>query len=259
MTVRAFTSPSEGLPPGFRLYHVDTIGSTNDEAVRFAMEGAEPGLIVLADRQTQGRGRLGRSWQSVSGNLHMSILLRPSCRLHAASQLSLLASVVLAEVLVAGGPEGLNLSLKWPNDVLIGGAKVAGILLESAGDRDGKLNYVVLGIGLNIAWAPDGLAYPVTSLNAEGFPTRSPWEWLGDYAHSLSIWLDRWQRDGFAVVRTAWRDRSHRLGQPVLLKTDRQEIEGRFVDLTDAGALLIEHADRSRSELTAGDVVFLDH
>ena len=258
MTAGATTTPPNGLPPGFTLHHVETVGSTNDEAVRFATEGADTGLIVLADRQTEGRGRLGRSWQSASGNLHMSILLRPDCRLKAASQLSLLASVVLADVLVTGGPKGLDLSLKWPNDVLIGGAKVAGILLESAGHKDGRLDYVVLGVGLNIAWAPAGLPYPVTSLSAQGFPRRSPLEWSGDYAHSLSIWLDRWQREGFAIVREAWRERSHRLGQPIRLKLGHREIEGRFIDLTDAGTLVIEHADSSRSELAAGDVVFLD-
>ena len=258
MTAGATTTPLTALPSGFRVHHVETIGSTNDEAVRFAMEGAAAGLIVSADQQTRGRGRLGRTWQSATGNLQMSILLRPDCRLYLASQLSLLASVVLADVLIASGPKGLDLSLKWPNDVLIGDAKVAGILLESAGDKDGKLDYVVLGIGLNIAFAPDGLPYPVTSLKAENFPSRSPREWLCDYAHALSIWLDRWQRDGFAVVRAAWRERSHRLGKPIRLKTGHQEIEGYFVDLTDAGALVIEHADRSRSELAAGDVVFLD-
>ncbi len=258
MTDKRFSAPVRGLPSGFSLHHVETVGSTNDEAVRLASEGAPSGLIVFADRQTEGRGRLGRSWQSATGNLQMSILLRPDCRLSAASQLSFLAAVVLADVLTAQGPEGLNLSLKWPNDVLIDGAKVAGILLESAGGKDGELDYVVLGIGLNIAWAPAQMPYPVTSLSAVGFPPRAPWEWLGDYARSLSIWLDRWQSDGFAVVRTAWRDRSHRLGHSIRLKTDHREIEGRFIDLTDAGALLIEHADSSRSELAAGDVVFLD-
>jgi BirA family biotin operon repressor/biotin-[acetyl-CoA-carboxylase] ligase len=258
VTTGPVSAVSKGLPSGFRLHHVETIGSTNDEAVRLAQEGASSGLIVMADRQTRGRGRLGRSWQSGSGNLHMSILLRPDCRLNAASQLSLLASVVLADVLLEGGPEGLDLTLKWPNDVLIGGAKVAGILLESAGDKTGKLAYVVLGVGLNVAWAPDEMRYRVTSLGAEGFPPRSPSEWLGDYAQSLSIWLDRWQRDGFAVVRAAWRNRSHCLGHPIRLKTDHEEIEGRFIDLTETGALLVEHADRSRSELAAGDITFLD-
>jgi BirA family biotin operon repressor/biotin-[acetyl-CoA-carboxylase] ligase len=187
----------------------------------------------------------------------MSILLRPECRLQEAGQLSLLAAVVLADVLVSGGPEGVNLTLKWPNDVLINGGKVAGILLESAGDKEGKLDYVVLGIGLNVAWAPDGLPYRGTTLRAEGFLPRSPWEWLGDYTHALSLWLDRWRREGFGVVKAVWRERSHCLGQPIRLKTGHQEVEGRIIDLTDGGALVIEHADHSRSEFAAGDVVFL--
>lgn len=249
---------SDDLPKGFRLCHLDSVDSTNEEAVRLASQGADSGTVVLADRQTRGRGRLGRTWQSAPGNLQMSVLLRPDCTLNAASELSLLTSVVLADVLTKRGPKSLDLTLKWPNDVLIGGAKVAGILLESASDKDGKLAHVVLGVGVNVAWAPEAVPYPVTSLGAEGFPSRSPKAWLVDYVRTLDVWLDRWQQDGFAVVRNAWRDRSYGLGRPIRLRTDREEVEGRFVDLTEAGALLIEQADGSRRELTAGDVVFVD-
>lgn len=251
-------SGSIELPEGYRLHHVETVESTNDEAISLALRGAPSGAIVLADRQTRGRGRLGRSWQSMPGNLHSSILLRPDCALQEASQLSLLASVALADMLAAHLPAGPDPALKWPNDVLIGKAKVAGILLESAGDRRGGLDHVIIGVGVNVAWAPEGVAYPVTSLAAEGFPSRSPKAWLVDYVRTLAVWLDRWQRQGFPVVRTAWCSRSYGLGGPIRLRTDRDEVEGRFVDLTDAGALLIERADGSRSALTAGDVVFVE-
>ena len=250
---------SELLPGGFTLHHVETIGSTNDEAARLASNGAPSATIIIADRQTEGRGRLGRTWQSEPGNLHASILLRPDCALQAASQLSLLAGVALVELLAERGPDDLDLKLKWPNDVMIDGAKVAGILLESAGDKAGRVAHVIIGIGVNIAWSPDDLDYPVTSLNAAGFTALPPREWLFAYASSLAIWLDRWRRGGFAVVREAWRARSYGLGGPIRLRLDREDVDGRFVDLTEAGALLIERADGSRRELTAGDVIYADH
>lgn len=246
------------LPEGFRLHHVNSIGSTNDEAARLAFAGAPSGTIVLADRQTEGRGRLGRTWQSPTGNLYASFLLRPACSLQAASELSLLASVALGEVLAEACPRHQALTLKWPNDVLIGGAKVAGILLESTGDRTGRLEHVIIGMGINISWSPEGMDYAVTSLEAAGLPSRSPKAWLSALASSLAGWLDRWQRDGFADVRQAWRARSYGLGEPVRLRMNREDVDGRFVDLTERGAILIERADGTRLEMTAGDVVYTD-
>jgi BirA family biotin operon repressor/biotin-[acetyl-CoA-carboxylase] ligase len=162
----------------------------------------------------------------------------------------------LAEALIEHGPDGLDLRLKWPNDVLISGAKVAGILLESAGDRSGRLDHVVLGIGLNIDWSPTVLSYPVTSLNAVGFEPRVPKDWLSAIASSLRLWLDRWQSHGFDGVREAWRARSYGLGGAIRLRLDGKDLDGRFVDLTETGALLIERPDGGRHEVTAGDVIF---
>lgn len=253
------TAKLEHLPADFMLHHVETIGSTNDEAARLASSGAPTGTIVLADRQSKGRGRLGRTWQSVPGNLHASILLRPDCTLQAAAELSLLAGVAFAELLARHGPDDLDITLKWPNDVLIDGAKVAGILLESGGAEGGRLTHVVIGIGVNVAWSPDDMPYPVTSLAAAGFAAKPPKDWLFAYAADLADWLDRWQRGGFAVVRDAWRARSYGLGGPIRFRQGQEDVAGRFVDLTEGGALLIERADGIRHELTAGDVVFADH
>ncbi len=248
----------ERLPDGFTLHHVETIGSTNDEAARLASIGAPSGTIVLADEQTGGRGRLGRPWRSAPGNLHASFLLRPDCALKAAGQLSLLAGLALSDLLIERGPEELDVKLKWPNDVLIDGAKVAGILLESAADRKGGLAHVIVGIGVNLVWAPDDAPYPVTSLAAAGFAPSSAGTWLCAYAAALSIRLDRWRRDGFAEIRQAWRGRSFGLGSRVRFQLNRRGVDGRLVDLAENGALLVECGDGSRHELTAGDVVFAD-
>ena len=262
MTAACLTSGrdiADNLPDGFALHHVGTVDSTNDEAARLADAGAAAGTVVLADRQTRGRGRLGRRWRSEPGNLHASIVLRPACSLMAAAQLSLLAGVALADVLADAAPADAEVGLKWPNDILIDGAKVAGILLESTGDRRGGLAHVILGVGVNLVWAPADAGYATTSLQAKGFPERSPSTWLAGFATALAGWLDRWQRDGFADVRKAWVARSYGLGGAVRLRLDKEDIDGRFVDLTDAGALLIERADGTRCEWTAGDVVFSSH
>lgn len=218
--------------------------------------GASSGTIVLADQQQEGRGRLGRRWVSPPGNLYASIVVRPDCPLAASAQLSLLTGVAMGEALIDLGPEQLDLRLKWPNDILIGGAKTAGILLESVAGEAGRTAFVVIGTGVNIRWCPDDAPYPVTCLDAAGFQPLSPADLLAVYTSRLAVWLDRWQRDGFAVVRDAWRTRSYGLGGPIRLRLDREEVDGRFVDLTEGGALLIEQANGCRREVAAGDVVY---
>lgn len=223
-----------------------------------AQGDAPSGTIILADRQRRGRGRLGRTWVSPPGNLYASVVIRPDCSLEASAGLSLLTGVALGEALTELGPDGLDLALKWPNDILIGGAKVAGILLENASSGAGRTAFVIIGIGVNIHSAPKEAPYPVTSLEAAGFETLAPLDLLNAYASKLRIWLDRWQREGFAVVRNAWRAKAYRLGGAIRLSLDREEVDGVFVDLTERGALVIEQADGRRREVAAGDVVYLD-
>lgn len=224
-----------------------------------AHAGAPSGTIVMADRQTEGRGRLGRRWVSPVGNFHASVVLRIDCEPDASAGLSLLTAVALGEALVDLGPKGLDLALKWPNDILIGGAKTAGILLERSADDEGQTAFVVIGTGVNIQSGPGVAAYPVTCLAAEGFDQLSSHDLLATYTSKLQIWLDRWQSCGFPVVRAAWRDRAYRLGKVIYLRQEREQIEGVFIDLTERGALLIEQPDGRRREITAGDVIYPDH
>jgi BirA family biotin operon repressor/biotin-[acetyl-CoA-carboxylase] ligase len=244
------------LPKGFTLHHVKCIRSTNDEASNMALNGAPSGTIVMADQQLNGRGRLGRHWVSPLGNFYVSIILRPDCPVAASTGLSLLTGVALGEALTELGPDDLDLALKWPNDVLISGAKVAGILLENTAGEGGRTAFVIIGTGVNVRSAPANTSYPVTSLNEAGFQTISPLDLLATYVQKLEIWLDRWKRDGFAVVREAWRDRAFRLGSPIRLRLEREEIDCVFVDLTEGGALVIEEANGRRREVAAGDVIY---
>lgn len=245
------------LPVGFVLHAFDTVRSTNDEARRLAEAGAPEGQVVFAREQTRGRGRYGRRWQSPPGNLYASVLLWPARPLGEAARLSLVAGLALAEAIERFAPPGLDLALKWPNDVLVGGAKTAGVLLESGTGPDGASTWVIVGTGVNIEHCPDDVPYPATALRREGFADGfGPVDLLEAYLERLADWLARWRADRWAEIRNAWRARSYGLGRDIRLRLAKEELSGRFIDLTSSGSLLLEQADGVRREIAAGDVLW---
>jgi len=245
------------LPPGFVLHAFDTVGSTNDEARRLAEAEACEGQVVFAKQQTRGRGRYGRRWHSPPGNLYASVLLRPGRPPGEAAQLSLIAGLALGEAIERFAPPGLDLALKWPNDVLVRGAKTAGVLLESGNGADGASDWVIVGSGVNIEHCPDHVPYPATALRHEGFPAGlGPLDLLEAYLERLAAWLARWRADDWSDIRAAWRARSYGLGRDIRLRLAKEELSGRFIDLTCSGSLLLEQADGVRREIAAGDVLF---
>lgn len=246
------------LPHGYVLHAFDRVESTNDEARRLAEQGAAAGAVVVADEQLKGRGRHGRAWASPPGNLYASLLLRPEGTLARAAQLSLVASLALAEALIALAPPAADVRVKWPNDVLVRGAKVAGFLLESAAEGDERVAWLIIGSGVNIASAPAGTPYPATALRYEGFPPVTPMDVLGRYLGALDGWLARWRAGGFAAVRPAWLALGSRIGDRVRLRLGREEVAGRFLDVTDHGALLVAEDGDRRREITAGELLFVD-
>jgi BirA family biotin operon repressor/biotin-[acetyl-CoA-carboxylase] ligase len=242
----------EGLPSPFRLIAYETIGSTNDEAKRLAREGAAERLVICAARQTAGRGRRGRSWVSPPGNLYASVLLRPQCRAAIAAQLGFVAALGVAGAI---GELASNVApcCKWPNDLLIGGKKIAGILLETemtAGDRP---DFVVLGIGVNLASSPPDTPYPATSLAEEGAPGIAPLVMVAAFVRHFATWFAVWREGGFAPVRDAWLARAAGLGEPIQVRLERDTLDGRFLDLDDDGALLLDQPGGSR-RITAGEI-----
>jgi BirA family transcriptional regulator, biotin operon repressor / biotin---[acetyl-CoA-carboxylase] ligase len=250
---------TEPLPDGFVLCELDRVGSTNDEARRMAEAGAQPGLVVLAAEQASGRGRHGRAWASPAGNLYASVLLRVEGPLAASAQLSFVAGLALADALLRHAPAGIEPRLKWPNDVLIGRAKVAGILLESVGKANGAgAASVVVGTGVNIVSSPRETPYPATSLVEQGFAAITPRALLGAYLVALDHWLRQWREAGFTSVRAAWCARGLGLGERIRLRLDREELQGRFVDVTPGGALLLDLDGGGRREIAAGDVFYPD-
>ena len=158
---------SASLPSFYRLVAHERIASTSDEAKRLAAEGAPAGTLVWARVQTAGRGRQGRAWISPAGNFYASLILRPPVSVASAAQLGFVAALAVADACLAFAPEAA-LSLKWPNDVLLSGRKLAGLLLESQSHGDGALDWLVLGIGINLATYPVEVEYPATALAATG-------------------------------------------------------------------------------------------
>jgi BirA family biotin operon repressor/biotin-[acetyl-CoA-carboxylase] ligase len=202
--------------------------------------------------QTGGKGRQGRSWVSPPGNLYASTLvrLRPGDPQPVAS-LSLVAAVALHETAQAYAPEA-DLRIKWPNDLLAGGAKLAGILLERSDDA------VIVGLGVNLAEFPDNVERPATSLLALAGIAPDPANFLTDLAQAFAAWLSRWRGEGLAIVRTAWLDRAHPLGTALTsVAADGSRIDGLFDGLDESGALRLRLPDGSCATVQAGDVFLI--
>jgi BirA family biotin operon repressor/biotin-[acetyl-CoA-carboxylase] ligase len=238
------------LPDGFQLVALDTADSTNSEALRRAEAGAAEGTIVWALEQTAGRGRHGRAWHSLPGNLTMSLLLRPSVPPARLPELSLLAGVALADAIASLVPSTTRLALKWPNDVLLEGGKLAGILLEAAPSGG-----AVIGIGVNVAACPPpgSTAYPAARLadHAPGVTVASLLETL---AWTLDAWLARWRAEGFAPVRDAWCAHGPGAGEGLRVQTGDETIAGSYRGLSAEGGLLLD-TETGLRRIAAGDVL----
>jgi BirA family biotin operon repressor/biotin-[acetyl-CoA-carboxylase] ligase len=218
-------------------------GSTNADLLAEAAAGAPEGLWLRAESQTGGRGRVGRSWQSPPGNLYASTIVRLHAGEPEAATLALVAAVALEEVASAYVGPGL-VQLKWPNDLLAGPAKLAGILLERAGDA------VVIGFGVNLAHHPENLERPTSSLALLSSSAPDPGAFLFDLADAFARWLSRWRGEGLAPVRARWLERAHPVGSALTANG----VEGLFEGLDSTGALLLRHADGRTETIRAGDV-----
>jgi BirA family biotin operon repressor/biotin-[acetyl-CoA-carboxylase] ligase len=243
------------LPAGFSLVALEAVGSTNDEARQLGRGGASGGTVVWAKRQEAGRGRQGRSWHSPEGNLYCSVLLRPPCRLSEAAQLSFVAALALEEALAAALPGGIERKLKWPNDVLVEGRKVAGILLEAETGAAGELAFVVLGMGINVAHHPADSDRPTSSLRAFGSACEAH-ALLFLLLNAFARWQERWLREGFSCIRSNWLARSYEPGAPVTVRLIGEKLEGAFAGLDAAGTLLIDVGGPAPRRVSAGDVFF---
>lgn len=222
---------------------VPETGSTNEDLLAEARIGAPEGTWLRAEAQSGGRGRVGRTWLSPPGNLYASTIVRLHSGEPEPATLALVAAVALEEVASAYvGPR--RLQLKWPNDLMAGPAKLAGILLERAGDA------VVIGFGVNLAHHPEKLDRPTASLAGLGRGAPDPGEFLLDLADAFARWIARWRGEGMAPVRARWLERAHPIGSALAANGK----EGLFDGLDADGALLLRRADGSVETIRAGDV-----
>ena len=230
--------------PGWAVHAHDVLGSTSDEARRLAREGAPHGTTVWARTQTAGRGRRGRTWASPEGNLHMSVVLR--CTAPLAPQLGFVSALAVADAVDAVCGSAVA-RLKWPNDILISGAKLAGLLLEV------EHAAVVVGIGVNLRHVPPELHRSATSLHSCGVEVVAE-AMLERVQHSLRVRLQLWQDAGFVAILAAWLERGHQRGDAMRISTDDGQVDGVFVGLDGDGSLLAE-VDGAVRRFVSGEVL----
>jgi BirA family biotin operon repressor/biotin-[acetyl-CoA-carboxylase] ligase len=242
---------------GRELHWYAELPSTSDRAKDLADEGAEHGEVVIAEAQTAGRGRRGRVWTSPAGrNLAFSVVLRPDLPPARAPELTLVASIAVCDALRQAG---VAAGIKWPNDVLAGGKKLAGILTELAAEPD-RVHWVVIGVGVNVNARtedfPEELRGEVTSILLERGGPAPRALFAAACLTALEEWLDRHAEEGFGAIRAAWRERSVTLGREVSVRTDAREVVGTAIDLDEDGALLVRDA-AGVQRILAGDVTLL--
>ena len=234
-------------PQGYALARHAELDSTNSEARRLAEKGEGGPLWIMAEKQTAGRGRRGRRWETLSGNLATTLLLRPDAPPGPVGQLSFAAALAVADVASHVAPKA-SVTVKWPNDVLIEGKKAAGILLESGE------GWLAVGIGINLAAAPEGTEFPATAL-ADFAPPPSPDEALTLLAARFAHWYADWMSGGFETLRTAWLARAGGLGLPIRARLPHETRHGVFEGIDASGALLLNEQGRI-SAIAAGEVFF---
>jgi BirA family transcriptional regulator, biotin operon repressor / biotin---[acetyl-CoA-carboxylase] ligase len=232
----------------------ETIGSTNDAALASARAGGPDSCWFVARGQTAGRGRYGRIWISPPGNLYASLLLCDAAPLGVAPQLGFVAGVALGRALRALVAEDARLKLKWPNDILFDGAKLAGILLETTSLPTGGLASVI-GIGVNCNSHPRELIYPTTALSEIGAAVATPQGVFLRLSGEIAYWLGIFAAGkGFAAIRSEWLALAGGLGEPIRVATPTQHFEGRFETIDATGRLLLQN-EAGVVAIDAGDVI----
>jgi BirA family transcriptional regulator, biotin operon repressor / biotin---[acetyl-CoA-carboxylase] ligase len=245
------------LPDGYRIKRLDDTVSTNADCLEAAKAGEASGLWIMARRQSGGRGSRGRSWVSQEGNLFASLMLREPAPANVFAELTFVASLAVRDAIARlARQQGVSrtVALKWPNDVLVSGRKISGILLES--HEAGGERVVIIGIGVNCISHPEETLLRATDLAAEGIQAGTE-EVLVEISASLSNYLTTWNRgEGFEAIRQAWLDEATGIGQRIYVKMPGRELTGTFEDLAPDGNLVLTLDDGSAVRLSAADIFF---
>ena len=249
----------------YTIHRYESVTSTNDLAVRMAEEGAPEGTVVVAREQTAGRGRRGRRWSSPPGSgLYLSFILRPACPMEYLWQVGFVASLAAADAIAQ--VSGLPARIKWPNDILLGGRKVCGILVEARKQSAvcglqsavcSLLPAVIVGVGINVNTPtfPSEITEKATSIAIElGYQIA-----VGEVEEALLTALNKWYstylEHGFAPIIRAWKKLDCTAGRDVVVDTMEGLVEGRAVEVNSAGDLIVEGKDGAKVQITAGDVI----
>ncbi len=245
------------LPPAYWLITLDAVDSTNAEARRLAVLGDEKapdGTLIWAKEQTAGRGRRGRKWQSPKGNLYCSLILRPEAPAEQAAQLSFVGALAACDALSAISPPGHIVQIKWPNDILLNDEKVGGLLLEAETSGGKTPDWVIMGLGINVAQHPSRVEFPATSLKASGW-TVTEVDCLEAFSRHFMAWANTWLEQGFGAIRKHWLWRCKGIGDKIEVRLAKKTLRGVFKDIDQDGALLLKSGKREL-RITAGDVFF---
>ncbi len=231
----------------------DEIGSTNDEALRLSKDLLpNQKIVITAQKQSKGRGRRGRSWISLDGNLFMSMLF--SWPLEDCGAITFMVSLALLNTVLKLSPQA-SVGLKWPNDVLLNNHKLSGILLER-----GEKNSLVIGIGVNIKNAPSGnnMLYPATSLKAQGVACDRI-TFLKQYLQEFDNICEKYKQEGLSSIVELWKQKAVGLGQKIIVRTPKMEEKGIFANINHDGMLQLKMNDGTIKTISAGDVFFDDN
>lgn len=242
------------MPPFFTLRVCDETESTNEDVKREAAAGAPEGLVIQSRIQTAGKGRQGRVWSSPAGNVYASMLLRPRCHPQEAGLYTFVTALAISDAVADLLPQA-EIKLKWPNDVLVGGKKICGILLEAGPLQGQDVPWLVIGTGINVATHPDQALYPTTSLKEEG-ANKTADEVLALYLQHFAKWQNVYKTKGFAPLRERWLDRAQKGG--MIARLPALEIAGEFETLDENGFLVLRLTDGSVRTIAAADVFFVE-
>lgn len=242
------------IKANYRLEQFEEIASTNIYAIELAKSSDNDKVWIVTNRQTRGKGRLGREWQSLSGNLATSLLLQTELAPQKCALLGFIAGVALVGAIKSFNSQ-LNVQLKWPNDVMLDGQKLAGILLETQNSINAK-QAIIIGFGVNVAKAPKDLPYKAISLNEAGvnIVASDLFERLTDYWHQLFTLSDSGKN--LAEILNSWKDCAFGLGKQISITNHNKIIHGIFEDIDATGRLVIRNASNEKQYITAGDVHF---
>lgn len=241
-----------GLPDGYSLIALDETDSTNADALRRARQGTRAGTVVCARTQSRGRGRKGATWVSPPGNLYASMIVEPPPD-RLPGQLAFVAAVAAGEAICQCAPVSESLRYKWPNDLLLDGRKLGGILIEG-----GPPGVYVIGLGINLIDAPTGGDFAGVSLHAVSGVRIAPNSFLPAFCRHFEAHDAAWRRQGFAPVLAAWRERATGIGDLIEARLPNETVRGVFADVDADGALLLDLPDGTRRQITAGAIYFAD-